>query len=126
MSAVDVKQAPATTLGRVGAEARARRKDSVWQQIWRDRLMLLFIAPGLLYFILFRYLPLLGNIIAFEDYLPFLGFLDSQFVGFANFQQMFADARVLAGHWPTRSSSRCCRSSSTSRCRSSWRCCCRA
>jgi putative aldouronate transport system permease protein len=37
-------------------------------------------------------LPLLGNIIAFEDYLPFLGFFDSQFVGWANFQSMFSDA----------------------------------
>ena len=30
--------------------------------------------PGLLYFLIFRYLPLLGNIIAFQDYSPFLGF----------------------------------------------------
>src|SRR5438067_7751436 len=71
MSVVDVKQAPARTLERAGAEARARKKETVWQQIWRDRLMLLFVLPGVLYFILFRYLPLLGNIIAFEDYLPF-------------------------------------------------------
>src|SRR5438046_7373874 len=91
MSAVDVKQAPARTLDRAGVEARARKKESVWQQIWRDRFMLLLVLPGLLYFILFRYLPLLGNIIAFEDYLPFLGFTDSPFVGFANFQSMFAD-----------------------------------
>ena len=61
------------------------------KKIWRDRLMLLFVLPGVLYFILFRYLPLLGNIIAFEDYLPFLGFTDSPFVGFANFQSMFSD-----------------------------------
>jgi ABC-type polysaccharide transport system permease subunit len=91
MSAVDVKQASARTLGRVGVETRARPKRSVWQQIWRDRIMLLMVLPGVLYFILFRYLPLLGNIIAFQDYLPFLGFADSPFVGFANFQQMFAD-----------------------------------
>jgi putative aldouronate transport system permease protein len=91
MSAVDVKQAPARSLGRTAAETRVARKTTVWEQIWRDRLMLLFVLPGVLYFILFRYLPLLGNIIAFEDYLPFLGFWDSSFVGFANFQSMFAD-----------------------------------
>src|SRR5690349_7071461 len=92
MSAVDVKQASARTLDRASVETGARRKTSVWQEIWRDRLMLLFVLPGVLYFILFRYLPLLGNIIAFEDYLPFLGFTDSPFVGFANFQSMFADS----------------------------------
>jgi len=92
MSAVDVNQAPAKSLGRVRAGTAAPVRDSVWQQIWRDRLMLLFIAPGVLYFLLFHYLPLLGYIIAFEDYLPFLGFTDSPFVGFANFQAMFSDA----------------------------------
>jgi len=91
MSALDVNQAPATTLGRVRAGTTAPVRDSVWQRIWRDRVMLLFITPGVLYFVLFHYLPLLGYIIAFEDYLPFLGFFDSPFVGFANFMAMFSD-----------------------------------
>jgi putative aldouronate transport system permease protein len=91
MSAVDVNQAPATSLGRVGVRTAARARDSVWQRIWRDRIMLLLVAPGVVYFLLFFYLPLLGYIIAFEDYLPFLGFFDSAFVGFANFQAMFSD-----------------------------------
>jgi putative aldouronate transport system permease protein len=91
MSAVNVKEAPAA-LGRARVGAAVAARDSVWQRIWRDRLMLLLIMPGVLFFILFRYLPLLGNIIAFEDYLPFLGFFDSQFVGWANFQSMFNDA----------------------------------
>jgi len=101
MSAVDVNQAPATSLGRLNVGDAARRRDSVWQNIWRDRLMLLFILPGLLYFILFHYLPLLGYVIAFQDYLPFLGFVDSPFVGFANFQSMFADAAFWQAFWNT-------------------------
>jgi putative aldouronate transport system permease protein len=92
MSAVDANQAPATSLGRIRASSGARARDSVWQRIWRDRIMLLLVAPGVLYFVLFHYLPLLGYIIAFEDYLPFLGFTDSPFVGFANFQAMFSDS----------------------------------
>ncbi|HEV7665894.1 MAG TPA: ABC transporter permease subunit [Chloroflexota bacterium] len=91
MSAVDVNQAPATSLGRVRVGTAAPVRDSLWTRIWRDRIMLLLITPGVLFFVLFRYLPLLGNIIAFEDYLPFLGFWDSPFVGFANFQSMFSD-----------------------------------
>jgi len=90
MSAVDVNQ-PATTLGGVRLGTAAPVRDTVWQRIWRDRIMLLFIAPGVVYFLLFHYLPLLGYIIAFEDYLPFLGFFDSPFVGFANFASMFSD-----------------------------------
>jgi putative aldouronate transport system permease protein len=90
MSAVDVNQ-PATTLGRLRVGTTTPARDTVWQRIWRDRIMLLFIAPGVVYFLLFHYLPLLGYIIAFEDYLPFLGFFDSPFVGFANFASMFSD-----------------------------------
>jgi ABC-type polysaccharide transport system permease subunit len=91
MSAVDVNRGAATLGGvRVGTAARAR--DSVWTRIWRDRLMLLFILPGVLFFILFRYVPLLGNVIAFQDYLPFIAIQDSPFVGFDNFQAMVSDA----------------------------------
>jgi putative aldouronate transport system permease protein len=90
MSAVDVNRVAGTLGGvRVGTDAPARV--SVWTRIWRDRLMLLFVLPGVIYFVLFGYLPLLGNIIAFEDYLPFVGF-GSPFVGFDNFASMINDA----------------------------------
>src|SRR5919204_5112579 len=100
MSAVDVKQAQ-TALGRVRVGAARPARTSLWQQIWRDRIMLLLILPGVLFFILFRYLPLLGNIIAFEDYLPFLGFFDSPFVGFANFEAMLRDGAFWQAFWNT-------------------------
>jgi putative aldouronate transport system permease protein len=100
MSVLDVKRAP-TALGGVRTGTEARPRDSVWTRIWRDRIMLLFILPGVIYFLLFFYLPLLGYIIAFEDYLPFLGFFDSQFVGFANFQAMFSDNAFWQAFWNT-------------------------
>jgi len=101
MSAVDVNRAPTTSLGRVGVGEATKPRTTVWERIWHDRLMLLFIAPGVLYFLLFHYLPLLGYIIAFEDYLPFLGFFDSPFVGFANFQAMFSDTAFWQAFWNT-------------------------
>lgn len=57
----------------------------------RDWRMLALAAPGLLIFVLFAYLPLLGNVIAFQDYLPFLGVAHSPWVGFENFTMMFDD-----------------------------------
>jgi len=53
--------------------------------------MLLLALPGALIFIVFSYLPLLGNVIAFQDYLPFIGIADSPFVGFENFAQLGND-----------------------------------
>jgi putative aldouronate transport system permease protein len=62
------------------------------QRISRDRWMYLFIVPGALFFIIFQYLPLIGNIIAFKDYSPFVGIRDSPWIGLANFQRLFTDA----------------------------------
>jgi putative aldouronate transport system permease protein len=57
--------------------------------LWKHRLPLLLILPGILYYLLFYYLPLIGNVVAFENYLPFIGFVHSPFVGFANFTSIF-------------------------------------
>ena len=64
---------------------------TLWQRLVRERWMYLFIIPGALYFVVFEYLPLLGNIIAFQDYSPFLGISGSPFVGLANFARLFTD-----------------------------------
>lgn len=60
-------------------------------RIRRDKVMLMLIAPGFLYFVVFHYVPLAGNVIAFLDYKPYLGFMDSIWVGFENFSAMFED-----------------------------------
>jgi putative aldouronate transport system permease protein len=91
MSAVDVKPAQAAPLSRYGAKPAAASQPSVWTRIWRDKIMLLLVLPGVLFFFLFRYLPLLGNVIAFQDYLPFIPIHENQFIGLANFQAMLAD-----------------------------------
>ncbi|TLS54344.1 sugar ABC transporter permease [Paenibacillus antri] len=50
---------------------------------------MLFAVPGLLYFLVFKYMPLLGNVIAFQNYNIFKGIWDSPWVGFAHFSRMF-------------------------------------
>jgi putative aldouronate transport system permease protein len=55
--------------------------------------MYIFLLPGLFYFVVFRYVPLLGNIIAFQDYSPFLGF-ESPWVGLENFAKLFTDPDI--------------------------------
>ncbi|HEY0239680.1 MAG TPA: ABC transporter permease subunit [Friedmanniella sp.] len=55
----------------------------------RDRVLLAMCVPGLVALLAFHYLPLVGNIIAFEDYQPFLGIIDSQWVGLQKFGILF-------------------------------------
>ncbi|TDD65418.1 sugar ABC transporter permease [Jiangella aurantiaca] len=57
--------------------------------------MYVFILPGLLYFVVFRYIPLAGNVVAFQQYSPFLGFAESPWVGLSNFTAMFSDPEVI-------------------------------
>ena len=49
----------------------------------------LLLLPGFLYFILFRYVPMGGVIIAFKDSSPFLGIWDSAWVGLEQFRRFF-------------------------------------
>lgn len=46
------------------------------------------MVPGLLYFVLFRYLPMFGLVIAFKDYNIFKGIWASDWVGLANFEAL--------------------------------------
>ena len=63
----------------------------------RDWPLLVMTAPAALLVIVFHYIPTLGNIIAFQDYNPFVGnnplesFLGSEWIGFGNFQTLFED-----------------------------------
>ncbi len=50
----------------------------------------LFLLPTLLYFILFRYLPMVGIQVAFRDYLPTQGFWGSEWGGLKHFTRFFS------------------------------------
>ncbi len=75
-------------------ETKLKTRAPLWQRMWRERWIYLLITPGVLYFVAFQYLPLLGNIIAFQDFSPFLGFFDSPWVGLSNFARLFTDPDV--------------------------------
>nr|WP_205855672.1 sugar ABC transporter permease [Phytoactinopolyspora endophytica] len=49
------------------------------------------ILPGAVYFLIFKYLPMGGLAIAFQDYRPFLGFSGSEWVGFDHFVRLFTE-----------------------------------
>jgi putative aldouronate transport system permease protein len=69
---------------------------TVWRNIRRDHLLYYMLFPGVLFFLVFKYLPMYGFIIAFQDYQPYLGIMDSKFVGLKHFQAFFTDPQF----WP--------------------------
>jgi len=65
----------------------------------RYRWLFVLLLPGLAYFAIFKYAPMYGLTIAFQDYLPFLGFSGSPWVGFKHFADLFSSPdfpRVLS------------------------------
>ncbi len=55
----------------------------------RDRWLYLLLLPGLIYFIVFKYLPMWGIVISFENYVPFSGIFNSEWVGLKWFEYFF-------------------------------------
>ena len=85
------RSAQATAPTRSAPSVIARGGTGPWRRIAQERWMYLFIIPGALYFLVFAYLPLLGNVIAFKDYSPFLGILESPWAGLENFRKLVTD-----------------------------------
>ncbi len=69
----------------------------------RDRLLLVALGlPGGIALVLFQYLPLLGNVIAFKDYQPYLSISESEWVGWANFSFLWdGNAEFRNALWNT-------------------------
>ncbi len=76
------------------AKTVSRRKRSLWHRIVRDFIFnkynYLLLAPALIYYILFHYVPMYGAQIAFRDYYVTKGILGSDWVGLKYFEQFFS------------------------------------
>ncbi|TBL76137.1 ABC transporter permease [Paenibacillus thalictri] len=57
----------------------------------KNRWLYLMVAPGFLYFVIFKYVPMWGVLIGFQDYQVFQGFMASKWVGFKHFERFFTD-----------------------------------
>lgn len=60
----------------------------------REKYIYLLLLPGVLYFIIYRYVPMAGLVIAFKDFNPFVGFADSDWVGLKHFARIFEGSEV--------------------------------
>ncbi|WP_238177822.1 ABC transporter permease [Paenibacillus contaminans] len=69
-----------------------KRKRSIWTRMKLHKFYYWLILPGLLYFLLFDYIPMFGIIIAFKEISPFegvAGILSGEWVGFKHFIRFF-------------------------------------
>ena len=69
--------------------SREDKKKSFAKYVKQHKWLYVMLLPGLIYFIVFRYIPMFGIVIAFQNFSPFVGFFKSPFVGFLNFKNFF-------------------------------------
>lgn len=72
-----------------GTKGRLARK-AFLKSFIRHRALYLMALPGIIFFIFIRLVPTAGSIIAWQDYSIFRGIFDSPWVGWKNFEAMFA------------------------------------
>ncbi|WP_239615700.1 ABC transporter permease [Cohnella mopanensis] len=61
------------------------------RRLKRNKWLYVMIFPGLLYFLIFKYAPMYGLIISFQDFKPFKGIAGSEWVGFKHFERLFTE-----------------------------------
>ena len=65
--------------------------ESFMKYFRKNTALYIMIIPGLLCLILFRYLPMYGLVVAFQNFRPVEGFFGSEWVGLKHFMNFFRD-----------------------------------
>lgn len=66
-----------------------------FQTLLRQRSLVIMSVPFLIWLFIFKYMPIWGWTIAFQDYKPALDFFEQKWVGFEHFKFLFGDERFL-------------------------------
>lgn len=61
-------------------------KNSLLVKVRNDASLYMMVLPYILYLIIFAYKPMYGLLIAFKDYNPFIGIMESEWVGLEHFK----------------------------------------
>ncbi len=70
---------------------RKPHQNSVWKHIKRDKYLLLMLILPMAYYALFKYGPMYGLLMGFENYKIKKGIIGSDFVGFKHFAKFLSD-----------------------------------
>lgn len=75
----------------INKKSKVLQRSALAKDLIRDKWMYLMLLPGIVYFIIFKYVPMYGILMAFQDYKPFLGILNSPWVGVKHFERFFSE-----------------------------------
>jgi len=69
--------------------AKKKYYDLLRRDFYRDRVLYLFLLVPMAYYVIFKYFPMYGAIIAFKNFRIGTGIFGSAWVGLANFERLF-------------------------------------
>lgn len=72
-----------------------KKKKTLATRIWQQKELVLIALPFVIYILVFNYAPLVGWTMAFQKYKPALGMFEQEWVGLANFKQLFSDSSFI-------------------------------
>ena len=72
------------------------RKQSLWKRVLRNRWVYAMMIPVIVYFVMFKYIPIANLRIAFYDYKILRGFSGSKYVGLQHFIKFFSSSNFPA------------------------------
>ncbi|AEI42393.1 ABC transporter permease [Paenibacillus mucilaginosus] len=78
-----------------------KKKKTFFSEIKQNFYLYLLVFPGVLFFVIFKYLPMVGIIVAFQDFNIMKGLFKSEFVGLKNFEYFFTSKDWLVVTWNT-------------------------
>jgi putative aldouronate transport system permease protein len=90
----------------IGIAGLPMRVSRLARAMWKHRWLYLLMLPPLIYFLVFRYVPLYNAQIAFKDFRPLLGVTSSPWVGLKHFEtfinsfyftQLITNTLILSG-----------------------------
>lgn len=73
------------------ALTKTEKRIALKKSIKKNKWIYLMILPGILYFFIYKYVPMFGLIISFQDYKPYEGIMGSEWVGLEHFKRLFSD-----------------------------------
>lgn len=66
--------------------SRVKKKGSLSRTLKREWPLHVFLIPGLVFLIWFNYVPMIGNVMAFQKFTVFKGWFNAKWVGWDNFK----------------------------------------
>ncbi|WP_274652106.1 ABC transporter permease [Paenibacillus humicola] len=78
-----------------------KNQASLIRRIWKSRESYQLMLPGIVWYVIFAYIPMYGLFLAFKTYKANLGIFGSPWVGFVNYDYVFRDPAFMESVWRT-------------------------